>query len=301
MRYVPRRVPELERWRLRGLDFQLYRWPGADRDPIVLVHGWGDSGETFQFLIDQLELDRTAVAFDCRGFGRSEWSSGGYWIPDYLADLEELLDRLAPGRAVDLVGHSMGGNIVMLYAGARSERVKRLVSLEGFGMRRTTADQAPGRYRQWLDELKEEPSFATYDDFEHFARVLAGRNPRTSADRIDFIARSWGRRRGDGRIELRADPRHKLVNPVLYQRDQAEACWRAIDAPVLLVSGTESEFARRYADELSDARVREIFKNATQAIVPGAGHMLHHERPDVVAKLIRDFLLLLPQPQAPSP
>jgi pimeloyl-ACP methyl ester carboxylesterase len=289
MSYVPRRVPELERWQMRGLHFQVYRWPGADRDPIVLVHGWGDSGETFQFLMDCLTLDRTVIAFDCRGFGRTEWSHGGYWFPDYLADFEVLLDRIATGRAVDLVGHSMGGNIVMLYAGARPERVRRLVSLEGFGMQRTAPDQAPARYRQWLDELKEEPGFATYDDYEHFARVLARRNPRTTADRIDFIARSWGRRREDGRIELRADPRHKLVNPVLYARDQAEACWRAITAPVLLVSGTESEFARRYAEELSDARVRELFRNVSRAQVPGAGHMLHHERPEVVAKLIEDF------------
>lgn len=289
MSYVPRRVPELERWAMRGLEFQLYRWPGADRDPLVLVHGWGDSGATFQFLVDHLALDRTVVAFDCRGFGRTEWPRDGYWFPDYLADLEALLDRLVPDGAVDLVGHSMGGNIIMLYAGARPERVKRLVSLEGFGMQRTTPDQAPARYRQWLDELKEPPSFATYDDFEHFARVLARRNPRTPVDRIDFIARSWGRRRNDGRIELHADPRHKLVNPVLYQRDQAEACWRAITAPVLLVTGAESDFARRYAEEFSETRVRSLFKNVTRAQVPEAGHMLHHERPDAVARLIQDF------------
>lgn len=290
MSYVPRRVPELERVRVRGLHFQLYRWPARDADPIVLVHGWGDTGETFQFLVDHLALDRAVIAFDCRGFGRTEWPNDGYWFPDYLADIDALLDRIAPERPVDLVGHSMGGNIVMLYAGIRPARVKRLVSLEGFGMQRTTPDQAPARYRQWLDEIKDGSSFSTYDDLEHFARILARRNPRTSPERIEFIARSWARRRDDGRIELRADPRHKLINPMLYQREQAEACWRAITAPLLFVSAGESDFARRYAEEISNERLRELFREVTPALVPEAGHMLHHERPDAVARLLEDFL-----------
>jgi pimeloyl-ACP methyl ester carboxylesterase len=290
MPYVARRAPELERLRVRGLHFQLYRWPGRDADPIVLVHGWGDTGETFQFLVDHLALDRTVIAFDCRGFGRTEWPHDGYWFADYLADLDALLDRMAPDRPVDLVGHSMGGNIVMLYAGIRPARVRRLVSLEGFGMQRTTPDQAPARYRQWLDELKEASSFSTYDDFDHFARILARRNPRTTAERIEFIARSWGRRRDDGRIELRADARHKLINPMLYQREQAEACWRAITAPLLFVSAGESDFARRYAEEISTDRMRELFGTVQQVTVHDAGHMLHHERPEAVAELLTEFL-----------
>lgn len=290
MSYVSRRVPELERIRVRGLHFQIYRWPAAGADPIVLVHGWGDTGETFQFLVDHLALDRTVIAFDCRGFGRTEWPRDGYWFPDYLADLDALLEHLAPHRPVDLVGHSMGGNIVMLYAGIRPAQVRRLVSLEGFGMPRTTPDQAPSRYRQWLDEVKEGSSFSTYDDFEHLARILAQRNPRTRADRIDFVARSWGRRRDDGRIELRADPRHKLANPVLYQREQAEACWRAITAPLLYVSAQASDFARRHAEEIRAERLHELFKDLKSATVPEAGHMLHHERPEAVAKLLEEFL-----------
>jgi pimeloyl-ACP methyl ester carboxylesterase len=55
---------------------------------------------------------------------------------------------------VDLVGHSMGGNVVMLYAGVRPERIRRLVNLEGFGMPATRPAQAPGRYAKWMDEVK---------------------------------------------------------------------------------------------------------------------------------------------------
>ena len=61
----------------------------------------------------------------------------------------------APGTPVDLVGHSMGGNIAMIYAGLRPRRVHRLVTLEGFGLPGAPPELAPGRYRDWLDQWRE--------------------------------------------------------------------------------------------------------------------------------------------------
>ena len=113
----------------------------------MLLHGWGDTGETCQFLVDHLAAERTCVAIDMRGFGRTQRPQDGYWFPDYLADLDALLDQLSPDAPVDLVGHSMGGNVAMLYAGVRPQRVRRLVSLEGFGMPRTDAGSGAGALR----------------------------------------------------------------------------------------------------------------------------------------------------------
>jgi pimeloyl-ACP methyl ester carboxylesterase len=290
MTYAARRRPHRENLLVRGLRFQLYRWPGTDPQPVLLLHGWGDTGETWQFLVDHLPEERTFVAADLRGFGCTQRPDDGYWFPDYLADLDDLGEQLAPGTPFDLIGHSMGGNIAMLYAGARPQRVRQLVSLEGFGMARTTPDQAPARYAEWLDEVQEGSRFAVYDDYEQFIRVLARRNPRTPPERLDFIARSWARQGEDGRIELRADPKHKRVSPVLYQRDQAEACWRAIRAPVLLVRGGVSEQAARMAQEMSEVRLKEIFREITAATIPDAGHMMHHERPQELAAVIAAFL-----------
>jgi len=274
----------------RGLTFHLYRWPGTNPDPLILLHGWGDTGETYQFLVDCFAADRTCLAIDMRGFGRTGRPADGYWFPDYLADLDALLDQLAPDAPIDLVGHSMGGNIAMLYAGVRPRRVRRLVSLEGFGMARTTPDQAPARYAQWLDEVKHGTEFAVYENYEQLVRVLARRNPRTPRDRVEFIARSWGQPREDGRIELRADPRHKRTNPMLYSREQAEACWRAIEAPLLFVLGDQSELVKRMADELAEPRLRALYRHPTFATVHDAGHMLHHDQPGRVAGLIEEFL-----------
>jgi pimeloyl-ACP methyl ester carboxylesterase len=274
----------------RGLTFHLYRWPGSDPDPLVLLHGWGDTGETYQFLVDCFAADRTCLAIDLRGFGRTQRPADGYWFPDYLADLDALLDQLVPDAPIDLVGHSMGGNIAMLYAGVRPHRIRRLVSLEGFGLPRATPDQAPARYAEWLEEVKHGTEFAVYDNYDQLVRVLARRNPRTPKDRVEFIARSWGQPRGDGKIELRADPKHKRTNPVLYSREQAEACWRAIEAPMLFVLGDQSELAKRMGDELAEPKLRAIYRQFTLASVNDAGHMMHHERPDEVAALIEEFL-----------
>lgn len=290
MPYRPLRPARHGSLSARGLEFHLYRWPGSNPDPLVLLHGWGDSGETYQFLVDCFAADRTCLAVDMRGFGRTQRPDDGYWFPDYLADLDALLDQLAPGAAVDLVGHSMGGNIAMLYAGVRPRRIRRLVSLEGLGMMRTTPDQAPARYAQWLDEVKHGSEFNVYENYEQFVRVLAHRNPRTSNERLDFIARSWGQERSDGKIEVRADPKHKRVNPVLYQREQAEACWRAIQAPLLFVSADQSELVKRMSDESKETRLRELFRTGTFATLKDAGHMMHHERPEQVAALIEQFL-----------
>ncbi|HEY0681583.1 MAG TPA: alpha/beta hydrolase [Steroidobacter sp.] len=274
----------------RGLAFHVYRWPGADPDPLILLHGWGDTGETYQFLVDCFSADRTCIAFDMRGFGRTQRPAEGYWFPDYLADLDALLDQLAPEAPVDLVGHSMGGNIAMLYAGVRPQRIRRVVSLEGFGMARTTPDQAPARYAQWLDEVKHGSEFNVYESHEQLTRVLARRNPRTPKNRLDFIARSWGKARDDGKIELRADPKHKRVNPVLYSREQAEACWRAIESPLLFVLGDQSDLVKRMGDELEEHKLRVLFRTGTFATVKDAGHMMHHEQPEQVAALIEEFL-----------
>ena len=65
-------------------------------EPVVLLHGFQDCGDTWQFLVDSLPGTWSLVAPDWRGFGGSEWAPGGYWFPDYLADLETLLDQLVP-------------------------------------------------------------------------------------------------------------------------------------------------------------------------------------------------------------
>src|SRR5581483_1408360 len=106
----------------------------------------------------------------------SAWQPQGYWFHDYLADLEALADRFAPGQKLRLVGHSLGGNIVMNYAGIRPSRALRVVSLEGFGIPEERADDAPRKAAAWLDALRAPPRFRPYEGLEGVAERLRKKN-----------------------------------------------------------------------------------------------------------------------------
>jgi len=288
--YPPRRAPRGSRLTLRGLAHRVLEWGPRDAPPTVLLHGYMDCSDTFQFLVDALPDDRRFVALDLRGFGDSAAVGGPYWFPDYLADLEALLDALAPDGPVRLVGHSMGGNIVLQYAGARPERVRSVVALEGFGLPRTAPEEAPGRVRRWLDELRAPPKGSRYDSVEQLAANLMRRNPRLPPAHAAFVAEAWTRPSADGGRELRFDPWHRLVNPVLYRREEIEAMWRAVAAPVLMVLGGGSDLLRRLGPDGEEAAYRAHLARVDVTTLPGLGHMLHHEDPRPVAAAIQGWL-----------
>jgi pimeloyl-ACP methyl ester carboxylesterase len=287
------REPRHEILRVRGLDIHLTRWgpqPSGSVSPIFLLHGWLDTGDTFQFMVDALRRDWSLVAPDWRGFGRSEWPQQGYWFPDYLGDLDALLDQLSPAAPARIVGHSMGGNIACTYAGLRPERVRSVINLEGFGLARTSPAQAPARLRKWLDQLKSNSERKNYASFEELAGIIRFRYPRFSAAQAAFVAAAWGKLDDGGRVQLAGDPRHHWVNPVLYKREDTEACWRELRAPLLMLLGEESDHLARLGADGTLEKFRAIFPHIEIARVAGAGHMLHIERPDLVAPLVESFL-----------
>jgi len=227
---------------------------------------------------------------DWRGYGQTDWDkSDCYWFPDYLADLDFLLDAIGP--PVHLVGHSLGGNVACMYAGVKPERVTKLVNLEGFGLVGTKPEDAPKRYARWLSELHDRPGLRPYANFGELAKRLRDTNPKLSAERAEFLAQHWGRETDKGQVVLRGDPAHKIVNPVLYRYEEARACWQQVRAPVLWVDGAETTVVKRLGlDEAQRQERRAAFQNLRYASVPGAGHMLHHDQPEAVAKLIEEFL-----------
>jgi len=275
---------------LRGVEHHLLRWGPDSGDPVVLLHGHSDCAATFQFLADELPAELPLAALDWRGFGDSTWSPGGYWFPDYYADLDALVESLSPRAPVRIVGHSMGANVAMVYAGLRPGRVAALVNLEGVGLARTVPSQAPERLAAWLDAVRREEPPAEYPDVAALADRVAKRNPRLAPGRAAFIAACWCRPLPDGRVRLKADPRHRRVNPYLYRREEMEAIWRRIEAPVLLVTGGESGLLERLAPEGGPESFRTFVRELSLATVAGAGHMLHHDAPRDVARLIGNFI-----------
>lgn len=278
---------------VRRLRYHVRRWKCAGAPKLFLLHGWMDVSASFQFLVDALSADWDVFAPDWRGYGLTDWGkSDCYWFPDYVGDLDVLLGQLEPEHPVRLVGHSLGGNVAMLYAGIRPARIERLVNLEGVGLRPTLPEQAPGRYARWLDELREPPKLKSYADFDALADRLQQANPRLGRERAEFLARCWGRETSEGCVALRGDPAHKIVNPVLYRHEEVRACWAKVSAPVLWVDAAESDTLKRLGiDAAQYTERRAALRNLTYVVLEDAGHMLHHDQPEAVARLIERFLL----------
>ncbi len=290
MPYQPKKPPRHESIVVRGIPHHVSRWGPVSDDPVVMMHGWADTADTFQFVVDALPDGWPVVAFDWRGFGRTTLRSDSYWFPDYFADLDRLLDDLCPAGPARLVGHSMGGNVAFMYAGIQPGRVRCVVSMEGFGLARTSPEQAPARIHKWLAQLRDTPVFSEYENHDDLARVLLRRNPRLTPERAGFIAASWAETMPDGKVRNVADPGHKLVNPYLYRRDEAEACWRQIAAPAMLVLAEQSEFLPKLGTDGLAASFRECIPGLRIEVLAGAGHMLHHEQPEAVARLLQEFM-----------
>jgi len=278
--------------RIRDLRYHVREWGDPQAPKMFLLHGWMDVSASFQFLVDCLERDWHVIAPDWRGFGQTDWAPGGYWFPDYYADLDALLNLYQPDAPVNLAGHSMGGNVACTYAGIHPRRIAKLVSLEGFGAGRTTPADAPARYARWLDQLATPPVFKTYASFEAVAARMQKSNPRLTATRARFLAEHWAHETGARTVELRSDPRHKTVNPVLSRIDELLACWRRITAPVLWLRGDASSAPGWRSDDDSQfAERKSAFSDLREITLVDCGHMLHHDQPARVAAAVETFLV----------
>ena len=275
---------------IRGLRYHVRTWGPESAPRLCLLHGWMDVSASFQFLVDALRRDWYVIAPDWRGFGLSEWASGGYWFPDYTADLDVLLREVSPNSPVHVAGHSMGGNVAGLYAGIRPARVARLALLEGFGLARTQPSDAPGRYERWFDEIADPPRFRSYATLDEVEQRLLQNNPRLTRNKARFLAPHWAKQLSEREYVLNSDPAHKMVNPVLYRFEEALACWRRITAPVLWVWGDGEWMKKWYRGGEADlAERRAAYADLREVRLRDAGHMMHHDQPEQLAQVLEDF------------
>lgn len=282
---------------IQGLRYHVRHWGNEGAPKLFMVHGWMDMSASFQFVVDCLQQDWHVIAPDLRGFGLTERvKAATYWYPDYIADLDALFNHYAPDETVDLIGHSMGGNITCLYSGIRPYRIRKLVNLEGFGMPDVPADRVPLRYAQWLDELQNPPRMSTYASQADVARRLQLNNKRLTDERAAFLAQHWSAQTADGRWEILGDPLHKGINPLPFRVAEAAASWQRVTAPVLWVEAEDPEIIAvlQRSGPLDRAEIdRRIacFRDIRTLTIADAGHMLHHDQPAAVAAAIEQFLV----------
>lgn len=298
--YEAKRTSRSEYVPIRNLRYHVLVWgePGPGKVPLVMVHGWMDVAASYQFVVDAFARDHYVIAPDWRGYGLTQLAdTDNYWFPDYLADLDFLIDHYSPDAPVHLLGHSMGGNIAMLYAGSRPGRIHRLVNLEGFGLPATQPAQAPRRYARWIDELKAyhrgEMVLKHYDSAAGVASRLMKTNKRLTQDKADWLARHWARPDADGRWRILGDPAHKITSPQLYRVDEVLEIYRSITAPTLSVEAGDDSLDQWWKGKYTLAQYHERLKSVPDcrcAVVQDAGHMLHHDQPGQLAGLLEAFL-----------
>lgn len=273
---------------INGIEYQIYTWGTPGTPVLILLHGWLDSGGGFEFLAGDLSKDYYMVAPDLRGYGLSGHTSSplGYFFFEYVADLHVLLREISPDHPVILLGHSLGGAVASVYAGIFPERVKALINVEGFGFQRPGGRGPVERARDWLGGMPPKP-FAVYPDLESFAKRLMGSNPRLPLQRAQVLANFLARPVAGG-YRMAADPAHRLLEPYPFPQEALAAFWSAVTAPSLFIWAEASELAKWF----SEFKVEQYFpKNCRVQSIPDCGHMVHHEKPEVLSRLVREFLV----------
>lgn len=256
---------------------------------LLLLHGYMDAGGTWDLMAPHLTREgHELLAPDLRGFGESEGvGAGGYYhFVDYVADVDALVRQLVPAEArLGVVGHSMGGTVASLFAGARPERVERLALLEGIGPPAMAASTAVDRVRAWLRQLEQvQRAPRPLESMDDALRRLAANHPRVAREVLASRARWLTRLDAEGRLTWASDPLHRTTSPMPFQVDVFEAFLVKIACPTLAVGGGPTGY---HPEDEAD-RIRKI-PDVETAELPDAGHMMHWTRPAELGALLARF------------
>lgn len=266
----------------RGLHLTCCEWPGDGERPVVILHGYLEQG--FAWDLVARALNRHVLAPDQRGHGRSDHVGAGGWYHfwDYVGDVDAIVR--AVGGPVDLVGHSMGGTVACLYAGCRPQQVARLVLVEGLGPPDSTRDVV-SRARQYLDGRARLPSHGTLCGVAEAAERMRRYNPQIPLTVATALAERM-LSMADGRWSWRWDPLHRARSPVPFSTDLFVSFLAEITAPTLIIDGA----ATRFVLEDRAVRLAALRTVVREVQIVGAGHLVHHDAPDVLASVIGEFL-----------
>jgi pimeloyl-ACP methyl ester carboxylesterase len=277
------------RVKANGLEHHVLEWPGASSRTVFLIHGYMDAAGTWDRVAPALVASgHRVLAADMRGFGEGARAPSGsyYHFADYVADVAELTAVIVPEEPFALVGHSMGGTIATLFAGAFPERVSRLANLEGLGPPDYPFDAGPIRMRSWIEQvraLRAKDRLRTMTREEARER-LAGNHPGVPADVLDHRLPHLVREEGGG-VVWRVDPLHRTTSPLpFFARLWIEFAKR-VTCPVMFVDGGEAGFHPPDENERLAA-----FGDLRRETIADAGHMMHWTRPEKVGALLRSFL-----------
>lgn len=280
--------PESRFYQSQGLRLHYSDWGNADAPLLLLVHGGRDHGRSWDAMARALQPHFHVVAPDLRGHGDSDWARGGsYSLTEYVYDLSRLV-RGVGAQQVTLVGHSMGGMVCLIYAGAFPQQVSALVVLDGVTvMPGTKPVPAHERITKWIGQLDKlegrEPR--RYRTIEEAAAQMRAHNARLPAELAHHLATHGVRRNEDGTFSWKFDPCQRAMAPHRLTADDHVSLWSRITCPTLLLQAEES-----FLESAKTKGLESHFPQARAKVIAGAGHWLQHDKPDEVLAEIRDLL-----------
>ncbi len=252
---------------------------------LLLIHGIGDSSDTWQPILDELARDYTVIAPDLLGHGRSDKPRADYSVAGYANAMRDLLAILDVERAT-VVGHSLGGGVAMQFAYQYPERCERLVLVSTGGV---------GREVHPILRVASSPLATLVLPLLrlHPMRLVG----RAVVRALDLLHTPLGRDAGDFQRMFDALPDAisqrafvRTLRAVVDWRGQhitmLDRCYLARAIPTLLVWGTRDAVVP-YEHALAAHAAMPASRLETFA---GAGHFPHHFDPDRFIAVLREFL-----------
>ena len=226
------------------LKLQFWDYGHEGKPALVLVHGGLDHARNWDWVARKLCEDYHVYALDLRGHGNSAWAPGAmYSVAEHVLDLSALLDIINE-FPIRLIGHSLGGIIVLHYSGVYPDRVQKAVSIEGIGFPPKHRVQAPAseRLRRWIENVRdlEKRKQHTYPNLDAAMARMKEANPQLSdevARHLTLHGTNWD---ADGSLVWKFDNYARAIAPLGHHLQDAAELYGQIKSPTLLFWGLDS-------------------------------------------------------------
>ncbi|NVN88695.1 MAG: alpha/beta hydrolase [Rhodopseudomonas sp.] len=271
----------------QGLRLHFVDWGNPAAPPLFLIHGGLDHCRSWDRLARVLQPHFHVMAPDLRGHGDSEWAkASSYSLADNVYDLSRLM-RAAEVETATIVAHSMGGMVALAYAGTFPSKFSRLAVLDGAFLPSTASAPIHEQIAGWVTQLDKisNAEVRGFRDIGAAAARMQAHNRRLSADLALHLATHGSRPNPDGSYSWKYDPYQRVRAPYRLSPDDYAALWARITCPTLLLYGDESFLA-----DPEKAGLLAHFAAAESKTIAGAGHWLHHDKPDEVVAALTEFL-----------